>query len=85
MHELDIDQRRTILLLKKLLDLQITEDHPWLKPSRDGSGFFKLIIAIYAKAFGIVALIACQALLLTSFYLYLRFVCLRCLKVISAF
>ncbi|AIC13951.1 hypothetical protein P305_07200 [Xylella fastidiosa subsp. fastidiosa Mus-1] len=31
MHELDIDQRRTILLLKKLLDLQITEDHPWLK------------------------------------------------------
>lgn len=77
MHELDIDQRRTILLLKKLLDLQITEDHPWLKQVGMVSGFFKLIIAIYAKAFGIVALIACQALLLTSLYLYLRFAVLE--------
>lgn len=34
------------------------------------SGFFKLIIAIYAKALGIVALIACQALLLTSIFTF---------------
>ncbi|TNV98819.1 hypothetical protein C5H21_06515 [Xylella fastidiosa] len=43
--------------------------------------FLKLIIVIYAKAFGIVALIACQALLLTSICTFV----LRCLKVSSAF